>query len=980
MSLTKLPGRHRLAVLPGLAPSRSASLAGNDITTTLATLDDESSNKQLVPIPSYPNSKHNVRQLPAWNGTTSLRSRESDESIGGHIQNVVTRITMLEEGNKAILEEVYRLQSNARAADYSRKEVQKEEKKVQRELMETMRSSNDVISQLTSRLRRAEEKLHHERENLQNITSHSKKLEQALFNSQKETDSQRETQTSQMTDLRHRLEDITRKLEKGDRTSENIVDEFHQLKNKLDTQAMEFSHMQNEMKQRSKRTEDEIKQTLQQARLQKDNNNMAEQNTLQLRHLFESRMAETRDAVVELRNRVAHAESDARSQVQQVSLKVSELQSNLGDLSHKRLEELQSLEKTRQEQSHSEENERLKLHKKIQVVVEEMSEKLLQKESRLREEALRKFVDVEKLMQREESSRVDFERQMREDTENRWNLQQKIYNEEMQSMKEMRRTERTRHSTNYKKIDEMFKTLDRKINNDRKSVEKVLLAEITKREEQATRQGGHIDGVQEQLRIAVSTLQQAIGGLQFQAAKDKDRVLGEIKSRMEDGESKLNRALTDTDARLTALSIRLTQQEETLDSKMSEFKSTVREQHNEMMHSATEWREVMNKDIVSMQDVLKSVPQELKETQERVELLKADVETKTTLEAESRFKDAESTKKQLRNMSQHFEDIDSSMIEGKLKFDQMQRDVTLAQRTVSQMERLLNDARSNLTVRVNSETKMRMEETSGIKQELARLKMDIQPLLWKKKSDDRTFVKRPLSTLNEWGLYQCARWYDIKMRWLQLLDKSRHRNFPPRSKEFFPVRDPPKSASPVSLGPDARAGIPDADLDQTDYSGEDTELENLVERNDTPSQLASSRATSADVLDANDVIGDVGDDVVEGNMPPDGAINPQPAWYNQENVGEKKTNASRASNKSGGQSSPKVTKQSTPQPTPGNQSPPGSKRSPLQRDSGGSRASRASQRKSNEAAAPSTGGQPKRQQSQVQPGGGTSYDMEGRRN
>ena len=51
--MTGLPhGRHRLGVLPGLS-SRSESVVGgpaNDITTALATLDEESGNKQLVPL------------------------------------------------------------------------------------------------------------------------------------------------------------------------------------------------------------------------------------------------------------------------------------------------------------------------------------------------------------------------------------------------------------------------------------------------------------------------------------------------------------------------------------------------------------------------------------------------------------------------------------------------------------------------------------------------------------------------------------------------------------------------------------------------------------------------------------------------------------------------------------------------------------------------------------------------------------------
>jgi len=48
-----------------------------------------------------------------------------------------------------------------------------------------------------------------------------------------------------------------------------------------------------------------------------------------------------------------------------------------------------------------------------------MSDKLLQKEVRLREEALKKFIDIEKLLQREESARVEFEKQLREETESR---------------------------------------------------------------------------------------------------------------------------------------------------------------------------------------------------------------------------------------------------------------------------------------------------------------------------------------------------------------------------------------------------------------------------------------------------------------------------------------------------------------------------------------------------------------------------------
>uniref|UniRef100_H2YRT6 Uncharacterized protein n=1 Tax=Ciona savignyi TaxID=51511 RepID=H2YRT6_CIOSA len=294
------------------------------------------------------------------------------------------------------------------------------------------------------------------------------------------------------------------------------------------------------------------------------------------------------------------------------------------------------------------------------------------------------------------------------------------------------------------------------------------------------------------------------------------------------------------------------------------------------------------------------------------------------------------------------------------------------------MERVAVDSRTNLTLRVNSETKMRMEETSGIKQDLARLKMEIQPLLWKQKTEGRTFIKTPSSSLNEWGLYQCARWYDIKMRWLHLLDKSRQRKRSPP--QYFPVRHPtpPGSVSPEFVAPGPSARTPGPDPDQTDYSGEDTELENLGDEGNSSIRSASSPVISVGPHDDDDVISDVPDDT-EGNMPPDGAINPQPAWYNKDKVDGKSSptgpKTPRTSHKSATPNSHRSPAQQSPQPSI--KTPTGSKTS--RRPSNQLSSSGASQGRNSATRAPSTEA-PKKRSQQVQPGEGASYDMEGRRN
>jgi len=60
-------------------------------------------------------------------------------------------------------------------------------------------------------------------------------------------------------------------------------------------------------------------------------------------------------------------------------------------------------------------------------------------------------------------------------------------------------------------------------------LEKVLLAEITKREGQASRVISQVEGVQEQLRVAVASLQQAIGGLQYQSTREQEKLLSSVR-------------------------------------------------------------------------------------------------------------------------------------------------------------------------------------------------------------------------------------------------------------------------------------------------------------------------------------------------------------------------------------------------------------------------------------------------------------------
>ena len=64
---------------------------------------------------------------------------------------------------------MYRLQRGIRATEVGNKEAGKDDRKMHHQLMDTMRSSNDVIAQLAARLRKAEDKLHREKDNFHHL-------------------------------------------------------------------------------------------------------------------------------------------------------------------------------------------------------------------------------------------------------------------------------------------------------------------------------------------------------------------------------------------------------------------------------------------------------------------------------------------------------------------------------------------------------------------------------------------------------------------------------------------------------------------------------------------------------------------------------------------------------------------------------------------------------------------------------------------
>lgn len=105
------------------------------------------------------------------------------------------RLAVSEKSNRALLEEVLRLQNDLRSTARRSEDVLREERESRQQLSEAIRISNELISQLSVRIKETEEKIEDEKSSLNALFSHTKNVEKSVVHSQQESQQRRDAQS-----------------------------------------------------------------------------------------------------------------------------------------------------------------------------------------------------------------------------------------------------------------------------------------------------------------------------------------------------------------------------------------------------------------------------------------------------------------------------------------------------------------------------------------------------------------------------------------------------------------------------------------------------------------------------------------------------------------------------------------------------------------------------------------------------------------
>ncbi|KAK3782928.1 hypothetical protein RRG08_016307 [Elysia crispata] len=684
---------------------------------------------RLVPVrPSNNVGKDYLRASAAGNfydlGGDVGRDVRDEERM--HI--LETRLGVTEKSNRALLEEVIRLQGELRLMVRRNEEGIKDERVSRQHIEGSMHMVNDLISKLSSRIKVAEDKIMEERSALSSLVSHTRGVEQAVVASQNSLSMKKDSQSSKLQDFNLQLNEMQRSRDALEKQTFTLTEELRAVKTKVESQSIELSSTINDLKLRSRRLEEENKMQLDALRKQGDMYSSTETTTTHLRGQVENRLSELRDVIMELRKKQEQEATERRTLEQGVQHQVNSLQQTIADQNRKREESLHALDMLHREKEHVAESEKLKLQGRMSETVEEVNKRILSKEIKLREELQEKYNQLERIIQQEQQMRQKYEAVIREENDRRWQGLKKISDDEMVTIKETFQTERQKSKEAMGKLDESITLLEKQLAEQKRQSDKVVAAEIKSRKQHEKSTNEKLAHVNDKIALATSSLQTAIGGVQGTFANHTDKIRSEVKTIVAASEQANTRALTDLDAKLQGVKKKVVDLEQQLEGRISENSAValatypealefneataiLAQNLREKVESISLWQDVTSQTIRELNQSIQGIPNELYALEEKQKLLKHELDSRMTSETDSRIRDVETLKHEVEMLKNKKQPQAATL-------DDMQE----VQASVRKLAESVQTVKTVIGMKIQSEQKLRVEGIDDLQTQVNRLK------------------------------------------------------------------------------------------------------------------------------------------------------------------------------------------------------------------------------------------------------------------
>ncbi|XP_031567107.1 coiled-coil domain-containing protein 154-like isoform X6 [Actinia tenebrosa] len=695
---------------------------------------------------------NNPTNLPALPGTTDRRNSPPVSTEGNRLRKLEGRISLSEQSNRALLEEIVRLQGELKNSVRRNEETLRDEKEHRQVLSEKIRAANNLYTQLMMRLARTEEKLDSEHSAVGSLVNHTKHVEQTLMGNQQQLLNRREQVHVRIERIKEDLEDLQDTYEQSQKNMRAMSEDVRNTKSKLEVQTVQFGTMVQELRQRMKKIENDSQSAMDYLRKETDSRGVMEVSTAQLKNTIELRLSEIKETVGELRRRLELEESERRSASQQALLSIEQLKTMIQEVDHKREEDTQNTSMLSRDKESMMMSERSQIANRMAELTEEQNKKLIQKEIRLREEAQSKFLAMEKKFREEQGSRLNFEKALREEIERRWQSLKSYLDEEVQTVKGGGKMSQVKTDQSLVRLNEAISLLERQMEEGRKAVEQVLHAEITSRQSQHEKLASKLTQMQEKLDLAISTLQQAVGGINTRLDEDVKKAKEELKSLIDQSSNTGVKGMADMDSRIGKINKKVIDLEdaiERIDKRIKEppiiqVTSTGEDNSSKAEENIARWKRETEERFYEVDKKIKPLPDEMNQMQSELKALREGfkalaeemlrVPTPRQVTPETRVPtpppprtatprtQTPRTPKTKTPVPKSPEPSESDIVEMKERMQKLEDTVSEQNSQVSKLESTVETLRMVLSQKILSEAQTRDDSVNQLKDQLEKIK------------------------------------------------------------------------------------------------------------------------------------------------------------------------------------------------------------------------------------------------------------------
>ena len=422
----------------------------------------------------------------------------------------------LEKTSRSLVDEFIRFQNDIRMVLDRHERYLGEERGVRSQNESLVHSTQDTLNQLAARLQRAEEKLAENREQIQTLNNHSRNTEANVQNTQKDLLNRKDFQVQKVAEVKAQVDEMVISKDRLENQMSGLMDELRNLKFKYEAQSVDLATIVSELKHKTNQHDNDNRALLEVLKKTSQQSDVQDYQVTQTKTQLEGRVAELREILLVVRQRLDNETVDRRTLEQNMSAKIQDMATAIVEQNRRREESLRVLENSQSEKDRAYDSDRQRLQVRVHEIAEEVTKKMLNNEMRVREELQNRFVSIEKVLEAEHTDRVLKEKLIVEEIDKKMESNRKGYEEELKAIKEIIRSERVKYGQSLMKLDEAINLVDRHLENTRKQVDKILAAEITARKNTFKELHDRVNALDHKLLNLQQSLQENIQGLSAQ--------------------------------------------------------------------------------------------------------------------------------------------------------------------------------------------------------------------------------------------------------------------------------------------------------------------------------------------------------------------------------------------------------------------------------------------------------------------------------